>query len=590
MGFQGKKRHLIVDNKPVPWSQTHKAFRDHLQNNQWKSTGEGVYASLLDARRPLRQPVGDHTSFSLEELQTSINRLKARKAPGPDGALNELFHLLDDHNSLSLLEFYNKIWAKGTVPDEWKEAIVVSIYKGKGADTDPSNYRPISLLNSIYKLFAAMLQSRLASQHETHIRGTQYGFRAKRGTAHPLFILRRSMEWSEMTNTPLYFLFLDWKQAFDSIDHNSMIVALRRFGVSSRALNIITSIYKDPIFYTTGLEGQREQGTVGSGIRQGCPLSPYLFVMVLTVLFEDADWGLLEKGIPTNTWSTGKPVYDLEYADDTLLIGKTTTQQQHILHEIEAQAALYGMKLNHSKTEILQDPRKPPSKINFLDGSPVPTTTQVKYLGSLISWLKPFDVAFMHRAGIAETSYKKLRLVWNSSLPYREKLKIFQSVFISTLIYGLDALTLQDKHLKRIDAYYIRFLRRIVGIKASYFSRITNLEVYRRAGEPRKPSHALNKSQYRMVQQVFEANPRDPLHHVVFSPALKDRIQSTGRRRGGKIPYWVETTTQRHFGDIWNRCSNSGILGPNLVYAEISRSLKRMLEAAPMRADLHARP
>ena len=160
-GFQGKKRHLIVDNKPVPWSQTHKAFRDHLQNNQWKSTGEGVYASLLDARRPLRQPVGDHTSFSLEELQTSINRLKARKAPGPDGALNELFHLLDDHNSLSLLEFYNKIWEKGTVPDEWKEAIVVSIYKGKGADTDPSNYRPISLLNSIYKLFAAMLQSRL---------------------------------------------------------------------------------------------------------------------------------------------------------------------------------------------------------------------------------------------------------------------------------------------------------------------------------------------------------------------------------------------------------------------------------------------
>ena len=199
------------------------------------------------------------------------------------------------------------------------------------------------------------------------------------------------MEWSEMTNTPLYFLFLDWKQAFDSIDHNSMIVALRRFGVSSRALNIITSIYKDPIFYTTGLEGQREQGTVGSGIRQGCPLSPYLFVMVLTVLLEDADWGLLEKGIPTNTWSTGKPVYDLEYADDTLLIGKTITQLQHILHEIEAQAALYGMKLNHSKTEILQDPRKPPSKISFLDGSPVPTTTQVKYLGSLISWIKPFD-------------------------------------------------------------------------------------------------------------------------------------------------------------------------------------------------------
>ena len=78
--------------------------------------------------------------------------------------------------------------------------------------------------------------------------------------------------------------------------------------------------------------------------------------MVLTVLLEDVDWGLLEKGIPTNTWSTRKPVYDLEYADDTLLIGKTTTQLQAILPEVEQQAQLYGMRLNYSKTEIYTTP------------------------------------------------------------------------------------------------------------------------------------------------------------------------------------------------------------------------------------------
>ena len=360
----------------------------------------------------------DRNSFSLEDLQTAIAKLKSRKAPGPDGVLNELFMMLDDQNSLKLLEFYNNIWERGDVPNEWKEAIVVSIYKGKGADTDPANYCPISLLNSIYKLFAAMLQSRLANQHESHIRATQYGFRAKRGTMHPLFILRRAMGWSEMTHTPLHFLLLDWKQAFDSIDHNSMITALRRFGISERALNIISAIYTDPTFYTTGMDGSLEKGSVGSGIRQGCPLSPYLFVMVLTVLLEDVDWGLLNKGIPTNTWSTGKPVYDLEYADDTLLIGKTTTQLQAILREVELQAQLYGMRLNYSKTEVLHDVRRVAPKLTFLDGSPVPTTTQAKYLGSLISWHKPFETAFTHRAGIAEASYKKLRLVWNSNLQY----------------------------------------------------------------------------------------------------------------------------------------------------------------------------
>ena len=584
-GFQSRKRHLVVEGKPIPWSKTHEAFKKHLENNQWKKRETGEEScEVLNARRPLRAPKDDHNAFTLEELQSAIIKLKKSKAPGPDQALNEFFILLDDHNSLALIQFYNDIWKKGDVPNSWKEAIVVSIYKGKGSDVDRANYRPISLLNSIYKLFAAMLQSRLAKQHDGYLRPTQYGFRAKRGTAHPLFILRRAMEWSAMTAHPLQLLFLDWKQAFDSIDHDAMMIALKRFGLSPQAINIITSIYQDPVFFTTGVNGDVAQGRVGSGIRQGCPLSPYLFVMVLTVIMEDVDWTLLAKDIPTNTWSAGRPVYDIEYADDTLLMGLTTTQIQAFLSALEDQASLYGMALNHTKTELLVDPRRTAPRILFKDGTAVPTTTQIKYLGSIISWSKSFDAAFKHRAALAETAYKKLRLVWNSSVSYREKLKIFQSVFIGTLIYGLDALTLQDKHLKRMDAYYIRFLRRIVGVKASYYSRITNLEVYRRAGEPRKPSDTLHKLQIMMLDQVYSSPIEDPLHNVVFCSAYKDRIQVTGRRRGGKIPYWLEITTQRHFPQEWHANPGVGFLGPNLVYAEIGRSLRRR-RVAPMRAE-----
>ena len=170
-GFQGKKRHLVVDNKAVPWSKTHEAFGDHLQNTQWKKAdlGEEVYTSL-NARGQLRPPVRDHNPVTLEELQTSLTKLKKKKAPGPDKVLNEFFMLLDDHNARTLLAFHNKMWGYGEVPEAWKEAIVVSLYKGKGLDIDPVNYRPISLLNSIYKLFAAMLQAILAKQHETHLR------------------------------------------------------------------------------------------------------------------------------------------------------------------------------------------------------------------------------------------------------------------------------------------------------------------------------------------------------------------------------------------------------------------------------------
>ena len=165
-----------------------------------------------------------------------------------------------------------------------------------------------------------------------------------------------------------------------------MLIALERVGISTRALSIIKGIYHNPTFETTSTMGEKVEGTEGSGIRQGCPLGPYLFIMVATVISEYVDYALLAQRQPVNTWSVARPVYDLEYADDTLLLALTTTQLQRILTALESQAKKYGIHLNLTKTEILVDPRRAAPVISFEDGSPVPTTTQVKYLGSLVSW------------------------------------------------------------------------------------------------------------------------------------------------------------------------------------------------------------
>ena len=389
------------------------------------------------------------------------------------------------------------------------------------------------------------------------------------------------MEWSDMTTNPLKLLFLDWKQAFDSLDHNAMLIALERFGLSPRAIRLISSFYKGATFYTTNPLGEDSRGQVGSGIRQGCPLSPYLFIMVLTVILEDADTMLLAKGIPTNTWSVARPTHDIEYADDTLLMALTTTQLQNILHALESQADLCGMKLNRTKTELLTDPRYSTPRIYFINGQEVPTTTQVKYLGSLIAWKDPFSVAFKHRAAFAESAYKKLRLVWNSHLTRRTKLRIFQATFVPVLTYGLDALTLTDKHLDRIDAFFFRFLRRIVGIKASFYSRVSNNVVWRTANYSKRPSERMHKMQYKMLKEVFFADLDNPLHNVVFASAFRDRIRVTGRKRGRKKAYWVETTTLRFFKDRRNLARVE--VGPHCPYSSIYRDLASS-EQAPMRA------
>ena len=550
-GFVGRKSHIMQDGIPQPWSRTHEVFRDHLANKQWAAkTIPQNKVEERQSKQPLYPKESDEPLFTLQELRAAINRIKPNKAPGPDELPADVFTILDPDSELLLLSVYNAAWDNQTTPPEWSEALVVSIFKGKGSDALPENYRPISLLNAVYKLYAAMLQARLLESCEHKLRPTQYGFRPHRSTLHPLFTVRRAMEWSTMTNTPLHLLFLDWKQAFDSLDHTAMLEALERLGLSGKMLAAVGSIYHSPTFSTKGFQGQLAHGTVGSGIRQGCPLSPYLFILVLTVIFHDTDDLLMSRGIATNTWSVGYPTFDLEYADDTLLMGLTEHQLNGMLLALEEVASTYGMTLNQTKTELLSNPSRDPIKVRFANGSLVKTTPQVKYLGSMITWEKPFDIAFIHRFNLAEEAFKKLRLVWNSSIPIKAKVKIFQATYVPSLIYGLDALTLTPQMLKKIDGQYYRFLRRVVGVKASYYSRITNAAVWEKAGSPKIPSQFLFEAQYKMFVNVFLQDRTSPTHAVVFGPNHKDRIILKGRRRGMQFPYWVEVYSKRFFPSL----------------------------------------
>ena len=102
------------------------------------------------------------------------------------------------------------------------------------------------------------------------------------------------------------------------------------------------------------------------------------------MIFSDVDAQLLKHGVATNAWSQGRPTYDIEYADDTLLMSLTTPQMQHFLHHLETEASRYGMSLNNTKTELLSPPFSKPQHLQFQDGTKVtkvPQVDSVKYLG-----------------------------------------------------------------------------------------------------------------------------------------------------------------------------------------------------------------
>ena len=152
------------------------------------------------------------------------------------------------------------------------------------------------------------------------------------------------------------------------------------------------------------------------------------------------------------------------------------------------------------------------------------------------------------------------------------------------LIYGLDTITIRHPELHGVDAYFIRFLRRVIGIKASYYSHITNDTVWQQAGKPTKPSETLLSLQQNNFVEIFTTPIEEPYHNVVFATAFKDRILVKGRRRGMQIPYWAEILSKRHSPKLWNSGHNAK--NPHEKYLFIARRVRESsFGKAPKRAQ-----
>ena len=132
-----------------------------------------------------------------------------------------------------------------------------------------------------------MLHARLRESIDGRLSPFQYGFRSSRSTSTPLFIIRRLLELHERHGLSFYALFLDWAQAFDTVSHQALENALYRIGVPRAFLAPVMAIYEAPEFQVRDSGMHSPVHKFRRGIRQGCPLSPYLFIIVLSVLFED---------------------------------------------------------------------------------------------------------------------------------------------------------------------------------------------------------------------------------------------------------------------------------------------------------------
>ena len=332
-----------------------------------------------------------------------------------------------------------------------------------------------------------MLQSRLASFLDSRIRPTQFGFRKNCSTTQPIHVLRRLLEIHERQPSPFHALFLDWSKAFDSVTYTFTAIqsAMTYIGVSSHVSSVIMALYKNPSFVVRDSQHTSEVKTQTKGLRQGCPLSPYLFSMVLTHLFYDVESQYTALyGLTPGVIHTPSPLWDLEYADDTVLLSNSSQHATRMLHLIQYYGAQRGLHINEEKCDHLRlnsDQRiyySPNTSSNTClcesctgdgpMGPPVPLSNEVKYLGVYLDTSGNSRKNTSYRISQAIHSSKLLKpLLSHSSLPPSWKLTVYRSIVMSILMYAMDSVLLSPSQLVRLNSVHFRSLRRIFKVKSS---------------------------------------------------------------------------------------------------------------------------
>ncbi|XP_037296657.1 uncharacterized protein LOC119189933 [Manduca sexta] len=180
---------------------------------------------------------------TVTEFHLAVSKLKCEKSPGNDGIPTELLKL-----ECVMPLCYNlllKCWREGQVPQDMRDANIVTLYKGKGDRGNCNSYRGISLLSIVGKLFARVILGKLQKLADRIYPEAQCGFRAHRSTTDMIFTLRQLQEKCREQRTPLFIAFVDLNKAFDTVSREGLYTALEKMGCPPKLLSLIKSFHQD---------------------------------------------------------------------------------------------------------------------------------------------------------------------------------------------------------------------------------------------------------------------------------------------------------------------------------------------------------
>ena len=292
------------------------------------------HKNLLDA--PITQ----------EDVMCAIKELKLNKRPGPDGFTARYYRTFSNQLSPMMVVAFNDLLSQKSFRQESLTATICMIPKPHSDSTLCDNYRPISMLNTDVKLLGKILANRLNKTIGSLIHRDQVGFMPSRQAGDNIRRASLLACIAKKRKIPACFLSLDVRQAFDSVSWAYMEFALKKWGFGPNFISWVLQLYRNPKAYVKYAGYKSEMFDIQRGTRQGCPLSPLLFALLIEPLAQKIRLDPKVLGI-----ELGGVKHKLcLYADDILLfLSSPQVSGPNLLPTLHQFASISGLAINPKK-------------------------------------------------------------------------------------------------------------------------------------------------------------------------------------------------------------------------------------------------
>ncbi|KAK3545223.1 hypothetical protein QTP70_002063 [Hemibagrus guttatus] len=363
------------------------------------------------------------------EVTEVVQQLLGGKAPGVDEIRPEYLKSLDVVGLSWFTRLCNIAWRSGTVPLDWATGVVVPLFK-KGDRRVCSNYRGITLLSLPGKVYSRVLERRVRP------------------------VLEGSWEFAQ----PVDMCFVDLEKAFDRVPCGILWEVLWEYGVRGPLLRAVRSLYNRSRSLVRIASCKSDLFPVHVGLRQGCPLSPVLFIVFMDRISRRS------QGLEGVRFGDHR-ISSLIFADDVVLLASSGLDLQHALGRFAAECEAAGMRVSTSKSEAMVLNRKKVACTLQVGGEVLPQVEEFKYLGVLFTSEGRMDREIDRWIGAAAAVMRSMHrsVVVKKELSRKAKLSIYQSIYALTLTYGHELWVMTERVRSQIQAAEMSFLRRVAG-------------------------------------------------------------------------------------------------------------------------------